>query len=174
MATSFLLFLYRKLRFYKEINYMSLRRPLHVLGDGLFENGRRVTAKPFSCAFYIPAFCIFCAVGAKKNLSEKRRDQKQKSKTEQSTSLTAVATQTTKAKARHENDFLLLIADFAVIRCAPAFCFFVRLIIQQMLSLVNGKCKKIYSKFNNGEDENLCNVMIFAKRKIDLRGICVA
>ena len=28
---------------------MSLRRPLRVLGDGLFENGRRVTAKPFSC-----------------------------------------------------------------------------------------------------------------------------
>ncbi len=109
----------------------------------------------------------------KKNLPEKRRDQKQKSKTEQSTSLTAVATQTTKAKARHENDFLLLIAVFAVIVCTR-FLFFVRLIIQQMLSLVNEKCKKIYSKFNNGEDENLCNVMIFAKRKIDLRGICVA
>ncbi len=28
---------------------MSLRRPLRVLGDGLFENGRRVTVKPFSC-----------------------------------------------------------------------------------------------------------------------------
>ena len=28
---------------------MSLLRPLRVLGDGLFENGRRVTAKPFSC-----------------------------------------------------------------------------------------------------------------------------
>ena len=24
-------------------------RPLRVLGDGRFENGRRVTAKPFSC-----------------------------------------------------------------------------------------------------------------------------
>ena len=38
---------------------MSLRRPLRVLGDGLFENGRRVTAKPFSCVY-----CFFsCQMG---------------------------------------------------------------------------------------------------------------
>ena len=129
---------------------MSLRRPLRVLGDGLFENGRRVTAKPFSCAFYIPAFCIFCAVGAKKNLPEKRRDQKQKSKTEQSTSLTAVATQTTKAKARHENDFLLLIADFAVIRCAPAFCFLFGLLYNKCFRLSMENARKFTANSTMG------------------------
>ena len=42
--------LYRKLRFRKAKKIICpAERPLRVLGDGQFENGRRVTAKPFSC-----------------------------------------------------------------------------------------------------------------------------
>ena len=42
--------LYRKLRFRKAKKIISpAERPLRVLGDGRIENGRRVTAKPFSC-----------------------------------------------------------------------------------------------------------------------------
>jgi len=61
----------------------------------------------------------------KKNLSEKRRDQKtiSKSKTEQSTVFAAVAVQITKAKAVPEADFLPIIAVFAVIVCT-CFLFF--------------------------------------------------
>ncbi len=45
------LFLYRKLRFRKAIKIICpAERPLRVLGDGRIENGRRVTAKPFSCS----------------------------------------------------------------------------------------------------------------------------
>ena len=47
-ATVFLL--YRKLRFRKAKKIICpAERPLRVLGDGRIENGRRVTAKPFSC-----------------------------------------------------------------------------------------------------------------------------
>ena len=42
--------LYRKLRFRKAKKIICpAERPLRVLGDGRIENGRRVTAKPFSC-----------------------------------------------------------------------------------------------------------------------------
>ena len=47
--TSRIFLLYRKQRFRKAKKIICpAERPLRVLGDGQFENGRRVTAKPFS------------------------------------------------------------------------------------------------------------------------------
>ena len=71
MQCNRLYLLYRKLRFRKAKKILCpAERPLRVLGDGQFENGRRVTAKPFSYGVSSDYVCK-CFTQGREDLFEK-------------------------------------------------------------------------------------------------------